>query len=111
MRVHTWAIFGYLVLALAFAWPLPLYLSTHLTGSPEGDTGVYVWNQWVFHREILTHHTSPYFTDRIFSMSGRADLTLHNYTALANLLALPLLTSVGVVPTFNLVYLFLTALS
>ena len=110
-RPHACAILGYVVLALVFAWPLPLHLSTHLTGSPEGDTGVYVWNQWVFHREILTHHTSPYFTDRIFSMTGRADLTLHNYTALANLLALPFLTSLGVVATFNLIYLFVTALS
>src|SRR5687768_14424480 len=111
MRVHTWAIFGYLVLALAFAWPLPLHLATHLTGSPEGDTGVYVWNQWVFHREVLTHHTTPYSTDRIFSMTGPADLTLHNYTAFANLLALPLLTSLGIVTTFNLIYLFVTVLS
>jgi hypothetical protein len=111
LRPHACAILGYVVLALAFAWPLPLHLSTHLTGPPEGDTGVYVWNQWVFHREILTRHTSPYFTDRIFSLTGRADLTLHNYTALANLLALPFLTSLGVVATFNLIYLFITALS
>jgi hypothetical protein len=30
---------------------------------------------------------------------------LHNYTAFANVLALPLVRSVGVVATFNLVYL------
>jgi hypothetical protein len=44
-------------------------------------------------------------------MTGRADLTLHNYTAFANLLALPLLTSLGIVTTFNLIYLFMTVLS
>jgi hypothetical protein len=110
-RPHACAVLGYVLLALVFAWPLPLHLTTHLTGSPEGDTGVYVWNQWVFHREVLTHHTSPYSTDRIFSMTGRADLTLHNYTALADLLALPLLASFGVVATFNLVYLVVTVLS
>ena len=27
-------------LALAFSWPLPLRLDTHLTGAPSGDTGV-----------------------------------------------------------------------
>jgi hypothetical protein len=102
---------GYVVLALVFSWPLPLHLTTHLTGSPEGDTGVYVWNQWVFHREVLNHPTSPYSTDRIFSMTGRADLTLHNYTPFANLLALPLLTPFGIVTTFNLIYLFMTVLS
>ena len=110
-RPHACAIFGYVVLALVFSWPLPLHLTTHLTGSPEGDTGVYIWNQWVFHHEVLDHHTSPYSTDRIFSMTGRADLTLHNYTAFANLLALPLLTPFGIVTTFNLIYLFMTALS
>src|SRR5688572_6133808 len=110
-RSHAYAILGYAVLALVFSWPLPLHLTTHLTGSPEGDTGVYVWNQWVFHREVLTHHTNPYSTDRIFSMTGRADLTLHNYTAFADLLALPLLTSFGIVTTFNLIYLFVTVLS
>jgi hypothetical protein len=110
-RPHACAIWGYVVLALVFSWPLPLHLTTHLTGSPEGDTGVYIWNQWVFHREVLSHHTSPYSTDRIFSMTGRADLTLHNYTAFANLLALPLLTSFGIVTTFNLIYLFMAVLS
>src|SRR5688572_3010059 len=110
-RSHAYAILGYAVLALVFSWPLPLHLATHLTGSPEGDTGVYVWNQWVFHREVLTHHTNPYSTDRIFSMTGRADLTLHNYTAFADLLALPLLTSFGIVTTFNLIYLFMAVLS
>ena len=108
---HVCALIGYVGMALLFAWPLPLHFSTHLTGSPEGDTGVYVWNQWVFHREFLTQHANPYFTDRIFSLTGRADLTLHNYTALANILALPLLSSLGVVSTFNLIYLIVTALS
>ena len=110
-RRHACAVLGYVVLALVFSWPLPLHLTTHLTGSPEGDTGVYVWNQWVFHHEVLHHRASPYSTDRIFSMTGRADLTLHNYTAFANLLALPLLTSFGIVTTFNLIYLFMTVLS
>jgi hypothetical protein len=110
-RPHACALLGYVVLALVFAWPLPLHLATHLTGSPDGDTGVYVWNQWVFHHEVLTHHTSPYYTDRIFSMTGRADLSLHNYTVLGNLLALPLIGLFGVVATFNLIYLFVTVLS
>lgn len=110
-RPHAYALLGYIVVALVFAWPLPLHLSTHLTGSPEGDTGVYVWNQWVFQQEVLTHRTNPYFTDRIFSLTGRANLSLHNYTTLANLFALPLIGPFGVVATFNLIYLFLTVLS
>jgi hypothetical protein len=110
-RPHASALIAYVVLALVFSWPLPLHLTTHVTGPPDGDTGVYIWNQWVFHREVLSHGTNPYFTDRIFSMTGRADLTLHNYTALADLLALPLLSSLGIVTTFNLIYLFMTVVS
>jgi len=33
---------GYIFATLAFTWPLPRQLSTHLTGDPGGDTGVYV---------------------------------------------------------------------
>jgi hypothetical protein len=46
-RSHVCALLGYAALAIAFTWPLAPNLDTHLTGSPAGDTGVYVWNQWV----------------------------------------------------------------
>ena len=48
---HIAAVLGYVCVAVAFSWPLLPHLSTHLTGSPGGDTGVYVWNQWVFQHE------------------------------------------------------------
>lgn len=38
-------------------------------------------------------------------------LGLHNYTTFANLLALPLVRFMGVVATFNVVYLMLTILT
>ena len=78
-------VLGYVLAALAFSWPLPLHLATHLTGDPGGDTGVYVWNQWVFQHEILEQGRFPYFTDKIFSLTGRANLSLHNYTAFQDL--------------------------
>jgi hypothetical protein len=102
---------GYVIVALLFSWPLPRQLSTHLPGSPDGDTGVYVWNLWVFQHELLDHRTLPYFTSEIFAATGRANLSLHNYTAFANLLALPLVRLLGVVTTFNVVYLLLTVLA
>ena len=52
-RWHVYALFGYAVAAVVFTWPLTPQIGTHLTGSPAGDTGVYVWNQWVFQREVL----------------------------------------------------------
>ena len=45
---------------LAFTWPLPMQLGTHLTGDPGGDTGVYVWNQWVFQHEALVEGHNPF---------------------------------------------------
>jgi len=111
-RRHFYALVGYACAALAFSWPLPLHLSTHLTGSPAGDTGVYVWNQWVFRHELLVNRSLPYFTDSIFAFTGgHANLSLHNYTTFQNLLALPLVGLLGVVSTFNVVYLMMTVLT
>ena len=102
------AVVLYGLVAVVFTWPLIAHFSTHLPGSPDGDTGVYVWNQWVFQHEVLDHRTLPYFTEKIFGATGRANLSLHNYTAFANVLALPFVKILGVVATFNLVYLALT---
>ena len=110
-RCHFYALFGYAAIAVVFTWPLVPHFGTHLTGSPAGDTGVYVWNQWVFQHELLENRSSPYFTDKIFSLSGRANLSLHNYTAFQDLVALPFVNWLGVVATFNLVYLLMTVLT
>ena len=111
-RRHLWAILGYAAVAAIFTWPLLPNIGTHLTGPPDGDTGVYVWNQWVFQHEILDNHRSPYFTDKILSLRGRrANLSLHNYTAFQDLLALPLQPWLGVVAAFNTVYLLMTVLT
>ena len=107
-KCHLWAVLGYAAIAVVFTWPLVPNITTHLTGSPAGDTGVYVWNQWVFHHELVENRSSPYFTDKIFSLSGRANLSLHNYTAFQDLVALPFIPWLGVVATFNLVYLLMT---
>ena len=106
LRIVLMVLASYSAVALTYSWPLPLHFNTHLTGATTGDTGVYVWNQWVFQREILERHHLPYFTDSIFSLSGDpANLSLHNYTVFQNLLALPMAGSLGVIPTFNLVML------
>jgi hypothetical protein len=110
-QLHVLALAGYVVVALAFTWPLPLHLSSALTGSPDGDTGVYIWNQWVFQHEILDNRSLPYFTHTIFSLTRPANLGLHNYTTFQNLVALPLLRFLGVVTTFNLVYLVMMILT
>lgn len=110
-RPGVWALLGYLVASVALTWPLPRHLSTALTGPVSGDTGVYVWNVWLFRHEITAHHRFPYFTGEIFSLTPAANLSLHNYTPFADLLAFPLIQVFGVVASFNLVYLATTILS
>ena len=101
---------GYVLLTVAFTWPLVLHLDTHLTGPIGGDTGVYVWNQWVFRHEVLNERL-PLFTQEIFSLSRPANLSLHNYTIFQDLLALPLLGPLGIVATFNVVYLLMIVIT
>jgi hypothetical protein len=108
---HCLALCGYALVAVAFAWPLPLQLTTHLTGNPAGDTGVYVWNQWVFRHELVDQHRLPYLTDALFGPDNVENLSLHNYTAFQNLIAVPLIGVVGVVGAFNLVYLLMSVMT
>jgi hypothetical protein len=103
-------VLGYVLVACAFTWPLPIQLGSHLTGEPGGDTSAYVWNQWVFHKEALNGH-NPFRTDRILSLTGRIDLSQHNYTVFLNVLALPLISTLGVIASFNLVYLAMCVLT
>ena len=103
-------VLGYVLAVCAFTWPLPLHLGTHFTGDPGGDTGVYVWNQWVFHQELVEGH-NPLTTEKILSLTSRVDLTQHNYTTFLNLLALPLISSLGIVTSFNVVFLLVSVLN
>jgi hypothetical protein len=104
---------AYVVLAMCLSWPLPLHLSTHLPGSPSGDTGVYVWNLWVFGHEI-SQGRLPFYTSSILNAApqlGPVNLSLHNYTTFANVLALPLTPWIGIVAAFNVIYIFNIALT
>ena len=103
-------VLGYVLAASAFTWPLPLQLGTHFTGDPGGDTGVYVWNQWVFHAEVLEGH-NPLATEKILSLTSRIDLTQHNYTPFLDVLALPLISWLGIVTSFNVVFLLVSVLN
>ncbi len=71
---------------------------------------MYVWNQWVFHRELIEKGRIPYFTDTLFGGIGQTNLSLHNYTTFADLIAIPLRTFLTVIQTFNVVYLLLMIL-
>ena len=102
IRLHAAAVLGYVCIAVAFAWPLPLHLGDALPGTPSGDTGVYVWNLWVFRHEIVEHAHLPFSTFEILAASPSVSLTLHNYTTFANVIAFPLLPWLGTVATYNI---------
>jgi hypothetical protein len=102
---------GYAALACLLTWPLPLHLRTHLLGDPAGDTGVYVWNMWIFRHELIEHWHLPFSTDHVFAYTGGADFSLHNYTPIADVLGVPLVGALGVVGAFNAVLLALVVLS
>ena len=109
-RTHAVVLLGYAAVAILFSWPLPFHLGDALTGGPGGDTGVYVWNHWVFHHELVEKGSFPYFTDTLFGPDQQTDLSLHNYTTFADLLAVPLRSFLSVVGAFNVVYLVLMVL-
>jgi hypothetical protein len=104
-------VLGYVCAAIAFSWPLPLHFGTSFTGDPSGDTGVYLWNQWVFQHEALVEHRNPLKTEQVLSLTEQVDLTQHNYTAFHNLIALPLIPWLGIVRAFNIVLLVITVLT
>ena len=105
------ALLGYVCVALAFAWPLPVRLADAMLGFPSGDAGVYVWNLWVFRHEIVEHHRLPFLTAEILALNPPVALSLHNYTTFANLLAFPLIPYLGVLRTFNVLVIAAGVLS
>jgi hypothetical protein len=101
LRREAAALLGYVCVALAFTWPLAMHVSDALLAPPGGDTGVYIWNLWVFRHEIVQNHHLPFLTSEILALSAPVPLALHNYTTFANIIAFPLLPILGVVTTFN----------
>jgi hypothetical protein len=92
-------------------WPLPVYLRSHLLGGTGGDTGIYIWNLWIFRHELLRHARLPFSTDHVFAYTGGADFSLHNYTPIAGLLGFPLIGPLGVVGAYNAVMILFIALT
>ena len=102
---------AYCALACLLTWPLPLNLRTHLLGGTGGDTGIYVWNLWIFRHELLRHSHVPFSTDHVFAYTGGADFAIHNYAPVAGLLGLGLIGPLGVVGAYNIILILFVALA
>lgn len=102
---------AYLLLAFAAAWPLSGSPRSLLPGDPSGDTGVYIWNLWIFGHQLLAHAASPLYTSHILFPGPPIDLALHNYTIFQNTVGLVLVPWLGLVGAFNVTWLVMQALS
>jgi hypothetical protein len=102
---------AYLILAWAAAWPLSADLGGLLPGEPSNDTGVYVWNLWAFRHELVAHGRLPLWTDHILQPGSPIDLALHNYTIFQDVLGLVLIPWLGLVRSFNAIWIAMQALS
>jgi hypothetical protein len=71
---------------------------------------VYVWNLWIFRHELFDGAV-PLKTLEILPLGGPTDLSLHNYTIFADLLAVPLLGWFDLITTFNVIYILNIALA
>jgi hypothetical protein len=98
--LHLAVLASYAALAVLFVWPLPLHLTNHITGDPAGDAGAYVWNAYVFSRNISSG-SSVLQTDQILSFANQVSLALHNNSLFLSALSAPLITSLGVIGGFN----------
>jgi hypothetical protein len=105
VRTAVCALLGYMLVAVFFTWPLARNPGTRLLAPAGGDTAVYLWNNWIFRHEIAVHHASPLETSHILAPATATDLSLHNYTLFANLLAFPQIPRLGLIAAFNVVYL------
>ena len=106
---HAAVLVAYIGVAAAFAWPLPLQLTSAFLGPVGGDLGVYIWNLWVFRHEIVVHGNLPFMTLEILPLAAPVPLALHNYTTAANGAAFFLLPLLGTAATFNLLTLLSSA--
>src|SRR6187455_2090356 len=103
---HAAIVVGFLLIAIVATWPLVRHLDDAFTAPPSGDAGVF--------RHELQQGRLPFYTSSILSGTpdaAPANLSLHNYTTVANVLAWPLIPLVGLVAAFNLIFLFNIALS
>jgi hypothetical protein len=60
---------------------------------------------------MLRHANVPFSTDHVFAYTGGADFALHNYTAVAGVLGVPLIGLLGVVGAFNAIMILFVALA
>jgi hypothetical protein len=90
-KIHLLIIGLYLVLSLAFTYPLLFHFTTHVPGSATWafDEYTFLWNMWWFKYSLLDLHTSPLYSSYIYYPLG-ISLILHTYNLFNAAAGLPL---------------------
>src|SRR5437763_16187445 len=100
-RAHLAVLAGYLLLAVAFAWPLALNAGSAIPG--DGFDGLQnYWNLWWVQHALLDLQTSPFFTNLLFYPRG-ASLYFHTLNIFNGLWSLPIQLLAGLAITYNAV--------
>ncbi|NDD27713.1 MAG: hypothetical protein EB084_05535 [Proteobacteria bacterium] len=93
------AALGYLLLALAFTWPVCLHLNERLLGSPNTDVCVGVWGFWWYHH-ALSGGQSPFSGDVLGFPNGGLFFVADPLNAL---LSVPVQRMFDLVTSYNLI--------
>ncbi len=106
--IHLVILLGYLLLSIAFTWPLVAHFSTALPG--EGtDSWQYLWNFWWFDQALF--HGQPLYSTHAQYYPQGTSLLFHTLSPLNSLVGLPARLLGGYVAAYNLVVLLSTVLS
>jgi hypothetical protein len=99
----------FLVLAVAWTFPLVTAITTSIPGEP-GDNLDFLWNVWWMRQAVASSSIDFFHTDRLFAPFG-ADLTLHTHTALPAWIAATALASFPAITAQNVVIIGALALN
>ncbi|MEJ5200419.1 MAG: hypothetical protein WHX53_15975, partial [Anaerolineae bacterium] len=98
------ALIGYLMLTLAFTWPLATAFTRAIPGDGFDGWQNY-WNLWWMKVALLEEHTWPFFTDLLYHPTG-VGLLFHTLNPFNGLVTLPIQVTFGLFPAYNVVVLF-----
>lgn len=100
----VFSLFGYILIAILFTYPLIFKITSHLPGVP-GDVYQFIWAFWHFKKSLLAG-INPYVTELMF-YPLITNLILHTWTPAKCLMAMPISTLTGNwIFSYNLLFLF-----
>jgi hypothetical protein len=100
---HALVLGAYVLVSLAFCWPLPRHLGSEVAGRYV-DARVFQWNNWWVKRALFEGLDLDY-SEVIYAPSG-VSLVSHNFNWVSSFLSVPLDLVFGPLVSYNLLFLF-----